>query len=183
MKLHVEEWWKHSIEKKVISILEPTGLIPETPHDMRKIMENTQEHFVNLELNSEIAVSTGVAATAMQQGYSGIVNISPFACLIGRVIEGLFAPWARDRNYPTISVEVDGNQLPPNIINKLNIFMVNVAQIQGWSRSDQPDRAGRRNDGQSADPGAGWHNATGCASCGESTELDPCGSCTGCAGE
>jgi len=100
---------------------------------MRKIMENTQEHFVNLELNSEIAVSTGVAATAMQKGYSGIVNISPFACLIGRVIEGLFAPWARDRNYPTISVEVDGNLLPPNLVNKLNIFMVNVLRFRGGS--------------------------------------------------
>ncbi|MFQ3548030.1 MAG: hypothetical protein SNJ56_06800, partial [Termitinemataceae bacterium] len=131
-KLKLEKWWKHAVEKKVLSILEPTGLIPETPHNMDRIMENTQEHFVNLELNSEIAVSSGVAATAMQSGgYSGIVNISPFACLIGRVIEGLFTPWARDRNYPTLSVEVDGNLLPPNIINKLNIFMVNVLRFKG----------------------------------------------------
>jgi predicted CoA-substrate-specific enzyme activase len=130
-KLEVEEWWKHSVEKKVLAILEPTGLIPKTPHDMHQIMENTQKHFVNLELNSEIAVSSGVAATAMEQGYSGIVNISPFACLIGRVIEGLFTPWARERNYPTLSVEVDGNLLPPNIVNKLNIFMVNVLRFKG----------------------------------------------------
>jgi hypothetical protein len=67
----------------------------------------------------------------MEKGYSGIVNISPFACLIGRVIEGLFTPWARERNYPTLSVEVDGNLLPPNIINKLNIFMVNVLRFKG----------------------------------------------------
>jgi predicted nucleotide-binding protein (sugar kinase/HSP70/actin superfamily) len=130
-KLGLEEWWKHSVEKKVISILGPTGLVPETPHDMHEIMKNTQEHFVNLELNSEIAVSSGVAATAMEHGYSGIVNISPFACLIGRVIEGLFTPWARERNYPTLSVEVDGNLLPPNIVNKLNIFMVNVLRFKG----------------------------------------------------
>jgi predicted nucleotide-binding protein (sugar kinase/HSP70/actin superfamily) len=129
--LELEEWWKHSIEKKVLGILGPTGLIPETPHDMHLIMENTQAHFVNLELNSEIAVSTGVAATAMEHGYSGIVNISPFACLIGRVIEGLFTPWARERNYPILSVEVDGNLLPPNIVNKLNIFMVNVLRFKG----------------------------------------------------
>jgi hypothetical protein len=57
------------------------------------------------------------------------VNISPFACLIGRVIEGLFTPWARDRNYPIISVEIDGNLLPPSIVNKLNIFMVNVLRF------------------------------------------------------
>jgi predicted CoA-substrate-specific enzyme activase len=132
-KLEIEEWWKHSIEKKVLSILEPTGLIPETPHDMRHIMKYTQEHFVNLELNSEIAVSSGSAAAAMDAGYSGIVNISPFACLIGRVIEGLFTPWARERNYPILSVEVDGNLLPPNIINKLNIFMVNVLRFKGGS--------------------------------------------------
>ncbi|HOJ98988.1 MAG TPA: acyl-CoA dehydratase activase [Termitinemataceae bacterium] len=143
IKLYVEEWWKHHIEKKVLSILEPTGLIPETPHDMHLIMKNTQEHFVNLELNSEIAVSSGVAATAMEHGYSGVVNISPFACLIGRVIEGLFTPWARERNYPTISVEVDGNLLPPSIINKLNIFMVNVLRFKGNDDvSSLVDRAG-----------------------------------------
>ncbi|MCL2763455.1 MAG: acyl-CoA dehydratase activase [Treponema sp.] len=142
-KLELEEWWKHSVEKKTLAILKPTGLIPETPHDMRRIMQYTQEHFVNLELNSEIAVSSGSAAAAMDAGYSGIVNIGPFACLIGRVIEGLFTPWARERNYPIISVEVDGNLLPPNIVNKLNIFMVNVLRFKGGDDlSSLVDRAG-----------------------------------------
>ncbi|MCL2094129.1 MAG: acyl-CoA dehydratase activase [Treponema sp.] len=130
-KLKIEKWWKKSVEKRVLAILKPTGLIPETPHDMGEIMAYTQEHFVNLELNSEIAVSSGSAAAAMEAGYSGVVNIAPFACLIGRVIEGLFTPWARERNYPILSVEVDGNLLPPNIVNKLNIFMVNVLRFKG----------------------------------------------------
>ena len=130
-KLGIEKWWKHSIEKKTLAILGPTGLIPETPHDMREIMKYTQKYFVNLELNSEIAVSSGSAAAAMEAGYSGVVNISPFACLIGRVIEGIYVPWARERNYPVLSVEVDGNLLPPNIVNKLNIFMVNVLRFNG----------------------------------------------------
>jgi predicted CoA-substrate-specific enzyme activase len=145
-KLEIEEWWKHSIEKKVLSILGPTGLIPKTPHDMHQIMEYSQKHFVNLELNSEIAVSSGAAAAAMEHGYSGIVNISPFACLIGRVIEGLFTPWARERNYPILSVEVDGNLLPPNIVNKLNIFMVNVLRFKGSNDlSSLVDKAGSHN--------------------------------------
>jgi len=129
--LGLEMWWKHSVEKKVLSILEPTGLIPETPHDMRLIMNYTKEHFANLELSSEISVSTGAAAAAMEAGYSGVINIGPFACLIGRVIEGIYTPWARERNYPVLSVEVDGNILPPNIVNKLNIFMVNVLRFKG----------------------------------------------------
>ena len=67
----------------------------------------------------------------MMDGYSGIVNISPFACLIGRVIEGLYTPWARERKYPTISIEIDGNLLPPNVLSKLEIFMLNVKRFRG----------------------------------------------------
>jgi predicted nucleotide-binding protein (sugar kinase/HSP70/actin superfamily) len=142
-KLQIEELWKHYIEKKALGILLPTALIPETPHDMRHIMKYTQEHFANLELHSEISVSSGSAAAAMDAKYSGIVNISPFACLIGRVIEGLFTPWARERNYPVLSVEVDGNLLPPNIVNKLNIFMVNVLRFKGSDDLSQlVDKAG-----------------------------------------
>lgn len=106
-------------------------------------MANTSEHFVSHELNSEIAVSSGVAATAMEDGYSGIVNISPFACLIGRVIEGLFAPWARERGYPMISVEVDGNLLPPSLVSKLDIFMVNVLRFRGRGDSGRLVEAAR----------------------------------------
>jgi len=130
IRLQVEKAWKHGIERKVKRRLKGADLIPHTPHDMNRIMKNTMENFVNLELNSEIAISSGVAATAMEEGYSGIINISPFACLIGRVIEGLFTPWARERNYPAMSIEVDGNILPPNIINKLNIFMMNVLRFK-----------------------------------------------------
>jgi predicted CoA-substrate-specific enzyme activase len=127
----IEHTYKHNVEKKVRNTLNATGLIPRTPHDMEAIMKNTEEHFVSHELYSEISISSGVAATAMMDGYSGIVNISPFACLIGRVIEGLFTPWARERNYPAISIEIDGNLLPPNVLSKLDIFMLNVKRFRG----------------------------------------------------
>ncbi|MCL2294297.1 MAG: acyl-CoA dehydratase activase [Spirochaetes bacterium] len=130
----LEEMWKYSVEKKAKKALKRTKLVPPHPDDMNKIMKKTTDHFLNLELNSEIAVSSGSAATAMEESYSGVINISPFACLIGRVIEGIYTPWARRQNYPTMSVEVDGNVLPPNIINKLNIFMLNVLRFR-----DNPD--------------------------------------------
>jgi predicted CoA-substrate-specific enzyme activase len=128
---NIEHAYKHNVEKTVHGVLNSTGLIPHTPHNMREIMKNTQKHFVSHELYSEISVSSGVAATAMMDGYSGIVNISPFACLIGRVIEGIFTPWARERKYPIISVEIDGNLLPPNVLSKLEIFMLNVLRFKG----------------------------------------------------
>ncbi len=131
MDWNIEHAYKSSVVKKVGDALAPTNLIPKTPHDMTKIMKNTEKYFVNQELYSEISISSGVAATAMMDGYSGIVNISPFACLIGRVIEGLITPWARERKYPTISIEIDGNLLTPNVINKLEIFMLNVLRFRG----------------------------------------------------
>ena len=127
----IEHAYKHNVVKKVGETLGSTNLIPKTPHDMTEIMKNTETHFVSHELYSEISISSGVAATAMMDGYSGIVNISPFACLIGRVIEGLFTPWARERKYPMISIEIDGNLLPPNVLNKLEIFMLNVLRFRG----------------------------------------------------
>lgn len=130
LTLQIEKWWKHSVERRVGRVLKKSKLLPHTPHNMKKIMRNAKTHFLSHELNSEIAVSSGVAATAMEEGYSGVINISPFACLIGRVIEGIYYPWAREKRYPMLSVEVDGNLLPPNIINKLNIFMVNVLRFR-----------------------------------------------------
>jgi predicted nucleotide-binding protein (sugar kinase/HSP70/actin superfamily) len=130
---NIEHAYKHNVVKKVGDTLYPTNLIPKTPHDMNEIMKNTEKYFVSHELYSEISISSGVAATAMMDGYSGIVNISPFACLIGRVIEGLFTPWARERKYPMISIEIDGNLLPPNVLNKLEIFMLNVLRFRGNS--------------------------------------------------
>ncbi|MCX8123017.1 MAG: acyl-CoA dehydratase activase [Spirochaetes bacterium] len=130
LRFYIEQWYKHSVEKKVKRALGKTGLILETPHDMHAIMDMAKKHFVNLELQSEISVSSGVAASAMQDGYSGIVNISPFACLIGRVIEGILTPWARLQGYPVMSLEIDGNTLPPTTLNKLEIFMLNVMRFK-----------------------------------------------------
>jgi len=123
------------VEKDVSSILKRTALIPHSPHNMKRIMNNTKKHFVSDELYSEISISSGVAATAMMDGFSGIVNISPFACLIGRVIEGLFTPWARENKYPAISIEIDGNLLPPNVLSKLEIFMLNVLRFKNDAES------------------------------------------------
>lgn len=131
----IEAAWKHRVDRRVKETLSGTGLIPHTPHNMDEIMGNAHEHFVTSELDSEISISSGVASTAMMHDYSGIINISPFACLIGRVIEGLITPWSRERNYPVMSLEVDGAVLPPNIISKLEIFMLNVLRF----RQDKDD--------------------------------------------
>jgi predicted nucleotide-binding protein (sugar kinase/HSP70/actin superfamily) len=131
---HIEMMWKHHVDHKVLKALKKTNLIPKTPHNMNKIMDNANSLFVTSELESEISVSSGVAATSLRDDYSGVVNISPFACLIGRVIEGLLAPWARENRLPVMSVEIAGDILPPNIINKLEIFILNVLRFRAGDK-------------------------------------------------
>ncbi len=128
--LKIELSYKHWVDGKIKSALKESGLIPDSPHDMYDIMKHSEKHFVPYALESEISVSTGAAAAAMNDGYSGVVNISPFSCLIGRVIEGLLTPWFRERKYPVMSIEIDGNLLPPNVINRLEIFSLNVLRYK-----------------------------------------------------
>lgn len=126
LKWHIEKIYKHNVEQKIKKALMPSGLLIDFPSDMAIIMKNCEQHFISKELYSEISISSGVASTALQDGYSGVVNISPFACLIGRVIEGIVKPWARTNHYPLLSVEIDGSSLPLNTMNKIDIFVENV---------------------------------------------------------
>jgi predicted CoA-substrate-specific enzyme activase len=127
---HVEDFYKNMVEHKVARHLVPTGLIPPYPHDMGQIIDNANAHFIDRELESEATVSSGVAATAMTDGYSGVAIIAPFACLPGRLIEGVYAPWARQRGYPVIALENDGQPYPPNVVARMEIFAHNVTRFR-----------------------------------------------------
>ncbi|MCP4677060.1 MAG: activase [Deltaproteobacteria bacterium] len=130
---HLENFFKDMVEHKVARRLLPTGLLVRAPHDMNKIMTNAKREFVDHTLESETTVSAGVAATAMQEGFSGVVIISPFACLPGRLLEGVYAPWARSRGYPVLTLENDGQPYPPSTLARMEIFAHNVL------RFDKPD--------------------------------------------
>jgi hypothetical protein len=126
---YVEELWKGSVESKIHNHLASTGLCPEVPNDLAKIIGERRSTFVEPDLESEATVSPAVGAAAMQEGYSGVAIIAPFGCLIGRLIEGVYAPWAKARGYPVIALENDGQPYPPNIISRLEIFAHNVLRF------------------------------------------------------
>lgn len=131
----VEVRWKHFVENKIRKALFSTGLVPDSPHGMHHIMEQGRKEFVEPTLESEAAVSPAVAAEAMNQDYSGVAVIAPFGCLIGRVSEGVYAPWAKSKGYPVIALENDGNLYPPNVISRLEVFAHNV---QAFDQDDVP---------------------------------------------
>ena len=126
----VEKVWKHMVEEKIALTLKPTGLIPEVPHDMTKIIYDARDTFIDPELSSEATVSPAVGSAAMKEGYSGVAIIAPFGCLPGRLIEGVYAPWAKARGYPVLALENDGQPYPPNIISRMEVFAHNVLRFQ-----------------------------------------------------
>ena len=126
----VEKVWKQVVEEKIAAILRPTGLIPHVPHNMTKIINNAQDTFIHPDLSSEATVSPAVGAAAMNEGYSGVVIIAPFGCLPGRLIEGVYAPWAKAHDYPVLALENDGQPYPPNIVSRMEVFAHNVLRFE-----------------------------------------------------
>ena len=128
--LKVEQAFMRAIEQTLVDLLEPTGLVPHFPHDMRQIMKNVDQ-FTSMDFETEATVSSLVASQAVEQGYDGIVVIAPFACLPGRLIKAMMEPYARKNDIPLITLEADGLNYPPNVISRLEIFMLNVLRRAG----------------------------------------------------
>lgn len=126
----IDKIWKENVEEKIVGALRPTGLIPHAPHDMNEIIGEGRHEFVDPELESEATVSPAVGAAAMKDGYSGVVIIAPFCCLPGRLIEGVYAPWAKARDYPVLALENDGQPYPPNIVSRIEVFAHNVLRFE-----------------------------------------------------
>ncbi|MBN2525433.1 MAG: activase [Deltaproteobacteria bacterium] len=133
---HVEEFYKNLVIHKIARHLKPTGLIPDVPTDMHQIIGNTEKLFIDPRLESEATCSSGAAATGMLDGYDGTVIIAPFSCLPGRLVEGVYGPWARRNNYPYISLENDGQPYAPSVVARMEIFAHNVSRFQKKSKTD-----------------------------------------------
>jgi predicted nucleotide-binding protein (sugar kinase/HSP70/actin superfamily) len=126
----IDKVWKENVEEKIAATLRSTGLIPQVPHDMDEIIGEGQHEFVDPELESEATISPAVGAAAMKDGYSGVVIIAPFCCLPGRLIEGVYAPWAKARDYPVLALENDGQPYPPNVVSRMEVFAHNVLRFE-----------------------------------------------------
>ena len=125
--LRIEMIWKAWVERQVKKALGRSGLVPEAPHGMDRIMARADE-FASCELESEATLSPASAAVAMDEGYHGVAIIAPFACLPGRLIEATYGPWARARGLPVVAVESDGNEYPPGVVSRIEIFAHDVSR-------------------------------------------------------
>jgi hypothetical protein len=95
------------------------------------VVMSAVDTFASPDLDSEAILSPCAARLAVEDGFSGVAVIAPFACLPGRVIEALFAPWARARGVPVICLENDGNQYAANVMSRLEVFATQASRRNG----------------------------------------------------
>jgi predicted nucleotide-binding protein (sugar kinase/HSP70/actin superfamily) len=60
------------------------------------------------------------------QGFDGIITVAPFGCLPGQIIKATMEPYCQTKRTPFLALENDGNQYPPSVITRLEIFAMNV---------------------------------------------------------
>lgn len=126
--LKIEKWYKHKVETDVFDALYTTSLVPRVPYDMDSMMSKAQD-FTDKEFETEVTISSISADEAIRFGYSGVVIIAPFACLIGRLLKSVLTPYMRKKGYPIITIENDGHTYPPNVRNQIEIFMLNALRF------------------------------------------------------
>jgi len=107
-----------------------TGLVPEAPHDLDAALAFGGRTFVSPEMQSEAMVSPARRRRRCGTVTRASAIIAPFGCLPGRLIEGVYAPWARARGYPVVAFENDGLPYPPNVIARLEVFAQNVQRYE-----------------------------------------------------
>ncbi len=133
----LENWYKKSVEHRVKKQFSRTGLVPRVPDDMEKMMQKAK-FFTDVDFETEATISSISAAEASHYGYSGVIIIAPFACLIGRLAKSIMTPYMREKSFPVITIENDGLDYPPSILSQLEIFMMNVNRYGEDSRSSHP---------------------------------------------
>jgi predicted nucleotide-binding protein (sugar kinase/HSP70/actin superfamily) len=128
--LRVEVAWKRWIERRVRYRLAASGLVDPHVHPMEDVMRAV-DSFASADLDSEAVLSPCAGRLAVEDGFRGIAVIAPFACLPGRIIEALLAPWARSRGVPIICLENDGNPYPANVVSRLELFATQASRDGG----------------------------------------------------
>ncbi len=124
LQLKVELKIKHCVVHSMRAWMNPCHHLLAPCVDIHKVMHYSETHFMPQDISSEINVSAGAAAYMLENKLTdGVIIIAPFACLIGRSLEGILKPWARAKHYPVLAIETDGNPQPPSSIRSLDIFI------------------------------------------------------------
>ncbi|KAJ3428733.1 activator of 2-hydroxyacyl-coa-hydratase-related [Anaeramoeba flamelloides] len=125
MKLKIEMAYKHHVYNTIIKDLSYSNALLPT-FENNQTFKDTADLFGGVPLGTEAVPGSAGSAMCMKNGYDGVAIFSPFTCLHGRLAQGLYNPYAREMEYPTLSIEHDGNAWTSTILTNIETFSYNV---------------------------------------------------------
>jgi predicted CoA-substrate-specific enzyme activase len=149
LKTGTEFFLKHSLqhifERRIKGILSRCGFYFGDPVDIHKLVRHGKD-FVPLELTGEPVIVIGAALSEILHSICGVISIGPFSCLPTRVTEAILSKemcleiksrYDREKGkvfkdlsgLPFLSVEVDGNPLPPVFEARLEAFCLQAERV------------------------------------------------------
>jgi len=132
LQILVKEWVQkkdehqltHLFEGSIRNLHEPA--IPETLALAQGYLHDSFE--------GEAILSIGKSRDFIRKGVSGIVNIMPFTCMPGTVVNSLFSRFREEHdNIPFLSLAYDGQE-QTHTLTRLEAFMYQVRQFQARRR-------------------------------------------------
>ncbi len=108
---HIKEWAKEREVRRFTAPFE--GAIGHFLHeeDTTDILERARR-YIHPAVRGEATLSMGRAIEYVQHGFDGIVNVTPFNCIPGTIVNGLLETFAGDHgDIPCLKLEYDGHDL------------------------------------------------------------------------
>mgnify|MGYP003681892236 CR=1 FL=1 len=124
---HAKEWVK---ERDVRRLSRPfKGAIRDfwREEPTQRILERASSYLAP-EIRGEAVLSMGRAAEYAEHGFAGVVNITPFNCIPGTIVNALLRPFVADHgNIPCLKMEYDGHEEAGEAL-RLEAFMHQARQ-------------------------------------------------------
>jgi predicted CoA-substrate-specific enzyme activase len=134
LKIKIERLVMQRIERRLVGLLEPTGLLASAPHDMNTIMADVDD-VTHIDFDGEATISTLTARRAVEHGLSGVACLGPFSCMATRLIQSMLEPHCRALGIPFLALECDGTPFPATTVYQLEVFASNVRRFHDRARA------------------------------------------------
>ena len=135
-KRQLKAWLKLEVESLVQDRLERTllqagnGWLRSLPEPETKEILAAASPYLSAEFEGEAVLSIGKSLDYLDKNVQGLINVMPFTCMPGGVVDALLPRLRHKTSIPMLSLAYDG-QTETNIQNRLEAFAHQVRQRMG----------------------------------------------------
>lgn len=123
LKMVLEIFYQNRIEKRLAK--KEDGWLRSAGEPKAKHLLRKASPFIHQSFEGEAILSIGKSLDYMDRGVDGIINVMPFTCMPGGVVDAVFRRLKRVKDIPMMSLTYDG-QTRTNTGNRLEAFVHQV---------------------------------------------------------